>query len=64
MIVPLLEKFNAMFPELVKYNLTQSDLDGVQGRVIGFISNVEGEINLPLRCRRRAFIWRRHTSFS
>ena len=48
MIVPLLEKFNAMFPELVKYNLTQNDLDGVQGRVIGFISNVEGEINLSL----------------
>lgn len=48
MIVPLLEQFNAMFPELEKYSLTQNDLNGVQGRVIGFISNNEGEINLTL----------------
>ncbi len=46
MIVPSLEQFNSMFPELAKYNFLQSDLDSVQGRVIGFISNIEGEINL------------------
>lgn len=45
-ISPTLENFNAMFPDLAKYNLTQDDLDNVQSRVVGYISNVPGEINL------------------
>lgn len=45
-ISPTIENFNAMFPNMAKLNLTQTDLDNVQSRVIGYISNVLGEINL------------------
>lgn len=47
-IKPTIDDFNARFPEMAKYNLTQEEIDGAQWRVINWISNEEGEINLSL----------------
>ena len=45
-IVPELQSFCCRFPAFANTGLCQCDLDRVQPRVIGYISNVIGEINL------------------
>lgn len=45
-IVPNVEQFLCMFPSFCGLGVCQCDLDRVQPRVIGYISNVIGEINL------------------
>lgn len=45
-IQPELSTFIAMFPTFNACGLSQACLDNVQSRVVGYISNVVGEINL------------------